>query len=171
MVIPRGSLYCEAMTEPLQTAPTLLTIGYESADLDAFLATLSEHGVTLLVDTRERAQSRRRGYSKTALSTALAEQNIDYRHLRDLGTPPGIRKAYKLDRDFAALRAGYTLHLATQGVALEELGTLAARKRVCLLCYEAEAQECHRSLIAARLREMGLVGAVEDLMVPARTLP
>ena len=75
MVIPCGSLYCEAMTEPLQTAPTLLTIGYESADLDAFLATLSEHGVTLLVDTRERAQSRRRGYSKTALSTALAEQN------------------------------------------------------------------------------------------------
>lgn len=153
------------MTDPLQTAPTLLTIGYENADLDAFLATLKHSGVTLLVDTRERAQSRRRGYSKTALSSVLAEQGIDYRHLRDLGTPPGIRKAYKLDKDFAALKAGYTLHLATQQPALEELGALAARERVCLLCYEAEPQECHRSLIAARLRELGLVGEVEDLRV------
>lgn len=147
------------------TAPTLLTIGYENADLHAFLATLGDHGVTLLVDTRERAQSRRRGYSKTALSTALRDQHIDYRHLRDLGTPPSIRKAYKLDKDFAALKAGYTLHLATQQAALEELGALTARERVCLLCYEADPQECHRSLIAARLRELGLVGAVEDLTV------
>ncbi|GHF38859.1 uncharacterized protein (DUF488 family) [Deinococcus metalli] len=145
--------------------PTLHTIGYEDAPLDAFLDTLKGAGVTLLVDTRERAQSRRRGYSKTALSEALQEQGIGYRHLRALGTPPAIRKAYKLDRDFAALTAGYTLHLATQQSALEELGHLAAQEHVALLCYERNPGECHRSLIARRLQDMGLVGGVEDLMV------
>jgi uncharacterized protein (DUF488 family) len=144
-------------------APTLWTIGYENADLHTFLDTLGAHGVTVLVDTRERAQSRRRGYSKTALANALREQGIGYRHLRSLGTPPALRRAYKLDRDFAALKAGYILHLATQQGTLEELGALAARERVCLLCYEADPQTCHRSLIAARLQMLELVGGVENL--------
>ncbi|WP_295820974.1 DUF488 family protein [uncultured Deinococcus sp.] len=149
------------------TPPTLHTIGYEDAPLDAFLATLTHAGVTVLVDTRERAQSRRRGYSKTALGTALKEQGIAYRHLRDLGTPPAVRKAYKLDKDFAALKAAYTLHLATQQGALEELGTLAAHGHAALLCYEKNPGECHRSLIARRLQDMGLVGDVVDLYVTA----
>ncbi|MFC4638744.1 DUF488 family protein [Deinococcus hohokamensis] len=148
------------------TPPTLWTIGYEDADLYAFLDTLKAAGVDLVVDTRERAQSRRKGYSKTALALALKSVDIEYRHLRALGTPPALRKAYRLDRDFAALKAGYTLHLATQGPALEELGALAARHRTALLCYEANAGECHRSLLARRLQALGLGGEVHDLMVP-----
>ena len=105
---------------------TIYTIGYEDAHLHDFLHTLTEAGVQLVVDTRERAQSRRQGYSKTALTAALGEQGIEYRHLRGLGTPPAIRKAYRLDHDFAALKAGYTLHLGTQGDALHELADLAA---------------------------------------------
>ncbi|THF83639.1 DUF488 domain-containing protein [Deinococcus sp. KSM4-11] len=146
------------------TAPTLHTIGYEDTPLDAFLSTLTASGISVVVDTRERAQSRRRGYSKTALGNALHEQGIAYRHLRALGTPPAVRKAYKLDKDFAALKAAYTLHLATQGDALDELGSLAAREHVALLCYERHADECHRSLIARRLQELGLVGEVVDLL-------
>lgn len=153
------------------TLPPLLTIGYEGADLDAFLETLRAAGVTLLVDTRERAQSRRRGYSKTALAAALGEQGIGYAHLRPLGTPPSLRKEYKLSRDFTLLARGYAAHLATQGEALEELGALAARERACLLCYEADPAECHRSLIAGRLQALGLVGEVGHLRVPGASAP
>lgn len=159
-VLPGSSRYAGSMT-----APTLLTIGYEGADLHEFLDTLTRSGVTLLVDTRERAQSRRKGYSKTALGQALKEQGVAYRHLRELGTPPALRRAYKLDRDFGALKAGYTLHLATQAQALEELAALAARERVALLCYEADPQECHRSLIAHRLQKLELIGEVVNLRV------
>ncbi|BDP40207.1 hypothetical protein DAETH_01760 [Deinococcus aetherius] len=147
------------------TLPSLLTLGYENADLDVFLATLTRSGVTLLVDTRERAQSRRRGYSKTALANVLRERGIEYRHLRALGTPPSLRKEYRLSHDFGLLTRGYHAHLATQGEALEELGTLAAEHRACLLCYEADPGACHRSLIARRLQELGLVGEVEHLHV------
>lgn len=151
------------------TPPPLLTLGYEGADLDAFLGTLARHNVTLLVDTRERAQSRRRGYSKTALGLALGERGIGYLHLRALGTPPSLRKEYRLSGDFALLERGYNAHLATQGEALEHLGELAARERVCLLCFEADPGACHRSLIARRLQTLGLVGEVEHLHVPGQS--
>ncbi|WP_019587454.1 DUF488 family protein [Deinococcus apachensis] len=148
------------------TSSPLSTIGYEGADLVAFLDTLAQHGVTLLVDTRERAQSRRQGYSKTALGLALGERGIGYLHLRPLGTPPSLRKEYRLSHDFGLLERGYNAHLATQGEALEQLGELAARERVCLLCYEADPGTCHRSLIARRLQTLGMVGEVEHLHVP-----
>jgi uncharacterized protein (DUF488 family) len=144
-------------------APDLWTIGYEGASLEHLIDALAGAGVTLLVDTRERAQSRRPGFSKTALGKALAESSIEYRHLRALGTPPAIRKEYKLTHDFASMRRGYLAHLATQGEALEELARLAAQERVALLCYEADPAECHRSLIAACLQELGLAGKVIDL--------
>lgn len=152
------------MTQNREAAqPTLFTIGYEGASVDGLIAALKDAGVTLLVDTRERAQSRRKGFSKTALGQALAEGGIGYRHLRALGTPPAVRKDYKLTHDFASMRRGFLAHLATQGEALEELGRLVASGPVALLCYEANPAECHRSLIAGRLRELGLIGAVEDL--------
>ncbi|WP_189091168.1 DUF488 domain-containing protein [Deinococcus ruber] len=144
---------------------TLYTIGYEGVALDALIGTLKQAGVRLLVDTRERAQSRRPGFSKTALSSALAQGGVGYLHLRALGTPPAVRKDYKMTHDFASLKRGYLAHLATQGETLEELGRLAARETVALLCYEADPADCHRSLIAARLRELGMVNEVRDLHV------
>jgi uncharacterized protein (DUF488 family) len=149
-------------------APVLYTIGYEGAALGALIATLQGAGVTLLIDTRERAQSRRRGFSKTALGTALAEGGIQYKHLRALGTPPDVRKDYKLTHDFASLRRGYLAHLATQQDALDELGRLIAQQPTALLCYEANPAECHRSLIAARLQDLGLAGEITDLQVPGQ---
>jgi uncharacterized protein (DUF488 family) len=116
---------------------------------------------------RERAQSRRRGYSKTALAAALNEAGIQYKHLRALGTPPSIRTPYKLDHDFAVLRRGYLAHLATQQEALDELAELARQAHVCLLCYEAEPGACHRSLITDRLQELGQLDGVQHLNVGA----
>jgi uncharacterized protein (DUF488 family) len=47
----------------------LSTIGYEGVSIDAFIATLKAAKVTLLLDVRELPISRRRGFSKTALSS------------------------------------------------------------------------------------------------------
>jgi uncharacterized protein (DUF488 family) len=43
---------------------------------------------------------------------------------------------------------------------LEELRTLAAERKVALLCYEADAAGCHRSIVAnyiAKLRNLAIV--------------
>ncbi|HWG85939.1 MAG TPA: DUF488 domain-containing protein [Deinococcales bacterium] len=145
----------------------ILTAGYEGASLTDFIATLQGAGVQVLVDARELPLSRRAGFSKRPLGAALAEAGIEYRHWKALGTPKEIRHAVKATGDYAAFRRDYLAHLDWLTGELEGLARLAAERRVAVMCFEADPRECHRSLIAERMQELGLLGAVEHLAVPA----
>jgi hypothetical protein len=50
----------------------LATIGYEGADVDDFVATLRSAGIRRLIDVRELAISRRRGFAKRALGVTTS---------------------------------------------------------------------------------------------------
>jgi uncharacterized protein (DUF488 family) len=63
----------------------IATIGYEGADPAAFDAALEDADIQMVVDVRAIAISRRRGFSKTALSDRLNRRGLDYVHLRALG--------------------------------------------------------------------------------------
>jgi len=71
----------------------LFTIGYEAATLDDLIGRLKAAGVQVVIDVRAIAASRRAGFSKTVLAASLAAENIDYVHLRALGTPKAGRDA------------------------------------------------------------------------------
>src|SRR5690606_36828783 len=83
----------------------------------------------------------------------LAGAGIDYLHLRGLGTPAEGRAAARAG-DFDTLRRVFTEHLATPE-AHAGLATLAdlvaAGRRVCLMCYEADPAHCHRTMVADAL--------------------
>jgi uncharacterized protein (DUF488 family) len=131
---------------------TLYTIGYEGKTLDEFLGELQEAKVELLIDVRAVAASRRPGFSKTALSGALAERGIDYLHLRPLGTPAAGRQAARAGRT-AEMRAIYADQLETPEAELAMVRALAEAggRRAALLCFEREAGGCHRSMLAERM--------------------
>lgn len=135
-------------------ARPLFTIGYEGKTVDEFLAKLSAAGVELLIDVRAVAASRRPGFSKTALSGALAERGIGYLHLRALGTPKAGREAARKGR-IAEMRAIYEGQLETPEaeLAMEQALEAARKMRVALLCFEAKAADCHRAMVAERLIE------------------
>lgn len=142
----------------------LTTIGYEGASLQAFLATLKAAGVTLLLDVRELPISRRKGFSKTPLSQALARIGIDYQHERALGAPRPVRHRLREDGDFKRYFADFREYLATQEPLLDQLArTLTGC--VALLCFERNPAECHRSVVAAALARR-ISGAVAHLSVP-----
>ena len=86
----------------------LFTIGYEGATMDEFLAALRTAGVKRVIDIRALPLSRRPGFSKTPLKNALAEAEIDYVHLRALGTPADGRAAARAGRqaDLERIYAG-----------------------------------------------------------------
>ena len=130
----------------------LSTIGYEGKTLDEMLGELKEAGVEIVLDVRAVAASRRPGFSKTALSGALREQGIDYLHLRPLGTPAAGREAARKGL-IEEMRAIYAEQLETPeaGLAIEQALAEAAERHAALLCYEKEAPDCHRSMLAEHL--------------------
>ncbi len=131
---------------------TVFTIGYEQASLDVFLLQLARARVEILVDVRDVAVSRRKGFSKTALSQALASAGLEYTHLRGLGDPKVGRLAAREGR-LAEFRKIYAAHLKTdRAVAdFETLEELVRKRRACLMCYEADPTDCHRSILTTRL--------------------
>lgn len=130
----------------------LATIGYERADLEDFVATLTLSGIDILVDIRDRAQSRRPGFSKSSLSKALADAGIGYMHLRELGDPKEGREAAR-SGDFKRFREIYGQVILSDVAqrALADLEALAVEQSICLMCFERDQQNCHRKIVADSL--------------------
>ena len=130
----------------------LSTIGYESARLEEFIDTLKAAEIDTLIDVRERAQSRRKGFSKTALSEALALADIEYRHFPKLGDPKEGRDAAR-SGDWKEFRRIYS-NVIRRKAAVEALDAIIEIMRtstICLLCYEKDANTCHRKIIADKI--------------------
>ena len=144
---------------------TLFTIGYEKALPAAVLGEIKRAKIDLLVDTRAVAASRRPGFSKRQLAASLDEVGIAYLHLQKLGTPSEGRQAAR-SGDFDTLWRVYDKHIKTaeaQAALDELLALIKSGRRVCLLCYERDPQECHRSRIAALVKKRMRV-KIDDLI-------
>ena len=126
----------------------IFTIGYENATVGEFLAALKEAGVKRLIDIRAVPNSRRPGFSKTPLRNALAEEGIEYVHLRALGTPADGRAAARAGRheELERIYAGQ-LELPEAMAQSAQMLELAKERPSALLCYERDPAVCHRTLL------------------------
>jgi uncharacterized protein (DUF488 family) len=130
------------------------TIGYEGASVDDFVSTLVAAGISHVIDVREIAASRRKGFSKRALQAVLENNKIRYTHLRGLGDPKEGREAVRAGR-IAEFKIIFHAHLSSdyaQGdlrVAIET----ARQEDICLLCYERDQNFCHRTIVANLIAE------------------
>ena len=121
----------------------LFTIGYGGRTIDQFVDELKANDVDRVIDVRALPLSRRRGFSKTPLRTALAAAGIEYVHLRNAGNP------YRHEDDKIGL---YQKYLDATPSVVGEVFDAANGHRAALLCAEREPAECHRSNIASALR-------------------
>lgn len=129
----------------------IIGVGYEGHDISSFIGHLQPWKIDVLVDVRLNAISRKKGFSKTALASALAEAGIRYEHLPVLGNPkdnrdgfwsPGTKEAARAHKKYREL-----LEQETAAEALNYLAQLAGTAHVALLCFEASQACCHRRLI------------------------
>jgi uncharacterized protein (DUF488 family) len=128
----------------------LFTIGYEGRALDELIVILSAHRIERVLDIRELPLSRRPGFSKTPLGTALGAAGIEYVHMRQAGNP-FRREKDEIPR--SRLLAKYARHLARTEDVVDAVVDAVRGRRVALLCYEAEPGDCHRSILAPRIAE------------------
>ena len=126
----------------------IFTIRYESATMAEFIAALKAADVRRVIDVRAVASSRRPGFSKNLLRNSLAEEGIEYVHLRALGTPADGRAAARAGRteDLKRIYAGQ-LELPEAMAEAAQMVALAGEKPSALLCYEREPAGCHRTLL------------------------
>lgn len=132
---------------------TVFTIGYEGLDIDAFMSLLTEHNIDTVVDIRQLPLSRKRGFSKKALSSVLNLSGLEYVHMVDLGCPKAVRDRYRKDGSWRHYTDGFLKHLKTQEAAIAELSELASSSNCALLCYEADFNFCHRLMVANAVRD------------------
>ncbi|WP_320069552.1 DUF488 domain-containing protein [Micromonospora sp. RTGN7] len=133
-----------------------LGVGYEGRSIDEFVTGLVGVGVTRLVDVRMMPISRKRGFSKSALSQALAAQGIAYEHRRELGNPKENRPGFGgTPEELESARAVYALRLhgAESLAALDALAETAQRELIALLCFEADESRCHRQVVLHALED------------------
>lgn len=133
----------------------IATIGYEKSTLEDFIATLKISGVDTLIDIRDRAQSRRAGFSKTALSEALSDSGISYFHFKALGDPKEGREAARAG-DFPRFKEVFNGVMASSEAkeSLEQIKKLALSNNICLMCYERDQRHCHRKIVSDKLETM-----------------
>ncbi|WP_338473865.1 DUF488 domain-containing protein [Pseudomonas sp. MS646] len=146
---------------------TIYTAGYEGLAIDAFIARLKEAKIDKVLDVREYPLSRKKGFSKKAFAEYLSAAGISYEHSPPLGCPKPIRNRYKIDGDWSAYSRDFRAYIQTQDTILNELLSDATEQRICMVCYEADAKFCHRSLIAEAAQ--ALDHSVETKHLPIKT--
>ncbi len=131
----------------------MFTIGYEGREVDEFVSRLKQFKVTRLIDVREIPLSRKKGFSKSALKEKLEDENIEYVHIKSLGSPSNIRKKLKADWDYDYFFKSYSKHLQNNFYAVKEAYDYVRSGINCVMCFERLPDKCHRSIAAIAIRE------------------
>jgi uncharacterized protein (DUF488 family) len=135
---------------------TLYTVGYEGFEVEDFVKFLKKNHIEVIADLRKNPVSRKRGFSKNKLAEQLAKKKIDYVHYVNLGTPSQWRKMEsqgKISREkMFQLYVEKILPAASK--ELISLRELMRKKTTAVLCYEADASDCHRSYVANEVRRL-----------------
>ena len=130
----------------------LYTLGYEKRTIEEFLAILKSVEVDVLIDVRDVAWSHKRDFAKAALHAHLAANGIGYVHARFAGNPKRLRARGGTSEELLAI---YAEHLDDHPEIVEEFRALVADlakdgRRPCIMCFERDPRDCHRSVLAAR---------------------
>jgi uncharacterized protein (DUF488 family) len=134
--------------------PDIFTIGYEGLLQPQLLDLLAANKIHTVLDVRAIPLSRKAGFSKNVLAASLATKNIAYINDKRLGTPKPGRDAARKGHTPEMVRI-FETHMQTHPAqdALSDAITLSTTHPTCLLCFEREPHTCHRSILAALIRE------------------
>jgi uncharacterized protein (DUF488 family) len=148
--------------------PGIATIGVYEFDRASFIRTLDGAGVTLIVDVRQRRGVRGPQYAwanARRLQATLADAQIGYEHHPELAPTTELRQLQYREDDRQGVGKRSRVRLSPEYIRgyTEEILDHAPLERLverlpvhgigALLCVEATAEACHRSLVAGRLAD------------------
>lgn len=133
----------------------LFTIGFTQKTAEGFFTLLTQAGVKRIVDVRLNNNSQLAGFAKAQdLQYFLnAVGGIAYVYHPEFAPTKEIFEDYKKKKgSWAAYEAAYASLMTERENDARALEVL--QDGDCLLCSEAEADHCHRRLLAERIRNL-----------------
>ncbi len=122
---------------------------------EVFLNYLKRYSISVVADVRHLPLSRKKGFSKTALSESLSAQNIDYVNYRTLGATKELREKLKADGDYKTFFRSMARSVMKHEDKLSEINQLLCDgKNVALMCFERNHNLCHRKVVAMGVKKI-----------------
>ena len=137
---------------------TLFTVGHSTAALYDLVALMQEHRVEMLVDVRSKPTSRTQHFDYAPLEAAIDSTGITYlsmgHKLGGIPRDPSASARWQSGR----LDPVVIAHLRSTEEWFDGLSELAKMIRrgqsLCLMCAEADPDQCHRKAIALDLADL-----------------
>jgi uncharacterized protein (DUF488 family) len=105
--------------------------------------------------------SRKPGFSKNRLKQHLEDANINYLHIKELGSPKEIRQELYENNDYDTFFKKYRKYLETKLNIVESLyEDVVAKELCCIMCVERLPSYCHRKVVAEKIKEIDGNGLV-----------
>jgi uncharacterized protein (DUF488 family) len=130
--------------------PTIFTIGFQRKPLSEFIHLLQQGGVEAVIDIRLRNTSQLSGYAKRDDLAFLLRQGfgIAYEHHLELAPTDEILDTFRQDKEWDSYVERFGPLLIERQAEQVGRDILSRYERVCLLCSEPTADQCHRRLVA-----------------------
>lgn len=137
----------------------IFTIGFTQKSAETFFEILNQNNIQRVVDIRLRPNGQLSGFAKKDdlpyFLTNLAD-GCFYTHIPDLAPTKDILKDYRSDGDWQRYEERFIALMDER-----QFPEMLERKdfdvyRSCLLCSEATPEQCHRRLVAERLKDRWL---------------
>jgi len=132
----------------------IFTIGFTKKSAEEFFKLLQDAQVRKLIDIRENRAGQLAGFAKHPDLAFFLDRiaGIAYDYQPIFAPSPEIRDAYRKTRDWAQFEKSFR-KLMMQRRVLETVDPTLFEGKVALLCSEAEADKCHRRLVAEMLTQ------------------
>jgi len=127
-----------------KTEVGIYTIGYQNVPIDKFIELLSDKGIKVVLDVRNKPFSYKFGFSKYWLEKFLPKSNIQYINIPNLGIPARYRNGMNGNR----LWKKYKEILDCNLNFVEDAIQIIQNNPTALMCFEANPDSCHRSILS-----------------------
>ena len=135
----------------------IFTIGFTKKTAEEFFSLLEKNSVTEIIDVRLNNTSQLAGFSKFPDIKFFLQKiaNINYRHEKIFAPTEDILNNYKKKIiDWADYEKEFEKIMIERNISDYILKNYFYADKICLLCSEVEAKNCHRRLVAEKFSEV-----------------
>ena len=135
----------------------IFTIGFSRMTAEEFFTTLEDNGVKKVVDVRLFNKSQLLGFSKYPDIEYFLRKILDVEYFHDKKFAPSeiLLDSYKKKYiDWEGYEEAFAALMKKRDIDVYIADNYSAQENYCLLCTEVSPENCHRRLVAEKIREV-----------------